>query len=362
MWSAVRMGGLGVVLASTCSVDYEPVVGVIAPRSADDVRRSTREIDGRIVGTATLSVGRGPEVLVAERYGLLAVGADGERDLFEVFGPSAAAIAPLSESEALVFVITASDDRQLLALRCNERSCGEEHVEGIDDAMGALAVGDITEDGVVDLLAWGDGRVELRVGRTLAGGAFDWLEPVRYAEVGAWSNFSGRQLAVADLDDDGHLDVVAVRQSGGVAVLYGGGGSRPVDRVFLEQVSRDVETSDLDADGLVDIIGADVVHLNLGDRTFESLEVPSSGDLIAVGRFTADRPQLMDVSVDRVSGEVQIHTLTAARTWESTSVFIGEGEGDAEDGESTWTVVDFDGDGRDEVLFTEWVDERLRCG
>lgn len=76
----------------------------------------------------------------------------------------------------------------------------------------------------------------------------------------------------ADLDNDGHLDLVAVGQHGGLLVAIGQGDGRFSSQGVYAEGSgmRDVSVGDVDRDGLVDAVAASEGYI----RVFLNEEVP----------------------------------------------------------------------------------------
>ncbi|MEM7309447.1 MAG: VCBS repeat-containing protein [Planctomycetota bacterium] len=105
----------------------------------------------------------------------------------------------------------------------------------------SLTLADVGGDGTLDLIASGS---ETSVLAGLGDGSL--APPARY--------LSSKQVAVADLDQDGAVDLVSELGSG-IGVLRGlGGGVFPADaEAFLDATASDLVAEDFDADGQLDL-------------------------------------------------------------------------------------------------------------
>ena len=123
---------------------------------------------------------------------------------------------------------------------------------------GAQAVGDLDEDGIDELVAFGEGT-DIRVFAVRTGGVFEErvLQAPRSEPV-----FERRGAPVlADFDADGHLDLVISRGDTNRVVseleIWRGDGTGAIGDVGVQQVSLRVQTmlpSDVDGDGLLDLV------------------------------------------------------------------------------------------------------------
>ncbi|MEP6539179.1 MAG: VCBS repeat-containing protein [Bryobacteraceae bacterium] len=195
----------------------------------------------------------------------------------------------------------------------------------------SVSSGDFNNDGVVDL-AVGDydgAAVEIVLGS--AGGAF---QQHRKTVVGS----SVRQIAVADLDRDGNLDVIAVCTDPNITVvLKGKGDGTFADAVRLGFGARGlaVLASDLNGDGIPDLaVGQDrsvLVAFGNGDATFAPATAYAvNGEPVAIRAADLNGdgiPDLVIAAVDSTNygtGSVSILLGTAAATFRSiTAVPVG---------------------------------------
>ncbi|MCY3021279.1 MAG: VCBS repeat-containing protein, partial [Planctomycetota bacterium] len=165
-------------------------------------------------------------------------------------------------------------------------------------------------------------------------------------------------LAVADVDGDGNLDVVAVGtdSSGGgrqglAFVLFGDGekGDLQLGGVYpVGQDPRAVAVADLNADGRPDIVTA-----NMGDSTVTVLLGTGAGTFAPSLNFaTGSRPS--DVTIADMNGDGSPDIITSNSASNSVSILLGNGHGGFSDpqdylvGQGPNAVVagEFNGDGR----------------
>lgn len=180
-----------------------------------------------------------------------------------------------------------------------------------------LVAADFDGDGAFDLATSDDGGVSVIHNR--GAGTFD---PAReYALSGG-----ARWLGVADFNEDGALDLVGVGQNG-VAVLLGGGdGTFQVASSYAIGRVSSGAIADLDGDGHLDLIAAQVgVILLLGD---------GRGHFVERGPDPSTGPSPLSLSVGDVNQDGQLDLVTAnhdrtttSGSGSSLSVLLGDGFG-----------------------------------
>lgn len=163
-----------------------------------------------------------------------------------------------------------------------------------------FAFADLDDDGRTDLVVL-DIRNALAIVSVRLGDGTGHFAEVAAVEMGpeGWSN---TELGIADINTDGHVDIVVLRQSpigrGGyktLRTLLGNGDGSFVtgESMYLPQAARQVDLVDLDGDGVLDLgIGAGdaiTVYRGHGDGTFDSMiqQFPG-GDRLALADFDGD--------------------------------------------------------------------------
>lgn len=207
----------------------------------------------------------------------------------------------------------------------------------------------------------GDGRVDL-IEATAMGPAVRWNEggrlgPRQLLEGGGGLTFVAEEVAVADVDGDGHLDVCA-SMGGGVdlhcALLDGTRLLAPMGPFGGIGVQA-FELADLDGDGRIDITGCDgrdlEVHLADGLGGF-TLFSQGTGRCYDVATADVDGDGDLEVVVGRSEGAVETFDLQGAGLV-SLGVQLGDPGCGGDPGQAIHRMVaplDADGDGDDDVV------------
>ncbi|WP_195210260.1 FG-GAP-like repeat-containing protein [Actinomarinicola tropica] len=186
-----------------------------------------------------------------------------------------------------------------------------------------LRAGDVTGDGLTDLVVvgWGEGQLHVLA----ADGAGGFESPVTYSvPLGGWND-----LDIGDVDGDGLLDVVAMSgqmynvPSLSVLIQADDGTLEPPSSALLPVAStnaRAVGAGDVDGDGVAEVVvgyGGNRPASNLG-----VYEWSASGGLVVAGTIpTYDLPgsiEIADVDLDGIGDVVVAHS-----GWSSVSVHTG---------------------------------------
>ncbi len=197
-----------------------------------------------------------------------------------------------------------------------------------------LAAADLDEDGALDLTT--GSRTFLGDG---AGGF----------ATGTTTGITGTDVAVGDLDADGHEDLVVVASPARLSVAFGDGSGAfgaPTDLSVTEAPSSPL-IADLDRDGDLDIA---VGGRSTSDRTITVLRNDGTGAL-AVERYAVAQPAA-SIAVADLNGDLR-PDLTAGSQW-----LPGQADGTFDAARSAASrnealaVADFDGDGNDDQVVT----------
>ncbi len=184
---------------------------------------------------------------------------------------------------------------------------------------GGVAVGDLENDGLPEILVAGTSAAVLAVN---ANGTLKWAASGSTSAYGA--------PAIADLDGDGYAEVIFGSQifdHEGVLIAqgsHGTGGSHYMSFAV-----------DMDGDGQLEVVAGNAVYERDGTTLWHNGE---NDGIPAVGDFDADGlPEVVTVA----SGAVTLVDTDGTRLWQTS--LPGGGNGGAP------TVADFDGDGQPEV-------------
>nr|MBA3523852.1 VCBS repeat-containing protein [Geodermatophilaceae bacterium] len=244
------------------------------PRYADDLAIADMNGDGRLdVVAASRASGGRLYVLLGQTGGRLGSAQITTVDL----APSRLAVGDVTGDGIPDAVTAGLSDYVNLAPGRGDGTFGPETTVLVEIGVFEVALFDMDRDGRLDLVAGknGDiGRATLLVLRGDGAGGFVQVSRQTPAETSAFV----RELAIADLNGDGLLDVSVATQAfsvdGGVNVLYGTGGGRLSTASVLvgDGDTFALTAGDVDGDGDVDLATAfsaqssTRVLVNLGTR------------------------------------------------------------------------------------------------
>jgi flagellin len=140
-------------------------------------------------------------------------------------------------------------------------------------AGGQLAVGDVNNDGIVDIVAAGTGAGN--TGTILLGNSDGTFKAaISFASVGG-------AVGVVDVDNDGIADLVA-ETAGAVGILKGNGNGSFIAPRSYAKTQNSIQIGDLNGDGFADLVFGNLsthfdVLINNGDGTFRAVRSYGGG-------------------------------------------------------------------------------------
>ena len=192
------------------------------------------------------------------------------------------------------------------------------HTAASSGVVRAVAVEDVNNDGIGDLVTVNHHNSEVSVSLGLGNGQF-------YAAKTFAIDNHGAAVDVADINNDGKLDIVAGSSIGTVSISLGNG-----DGTFQARTTKsvappaDVKLADFDKDGNLDMLtsdGATTASLYLGDGSggfgsATNVTVGSGGGRLVVGDLNGDG-NLDFVSSDQIDGTISVVTGNGDGTFNS---------------------------------------------
>ena len=226
-----------------------------------------------------------------------------------------------------------------------------------------LMIVDLDQDGLKDILAC-DGHLN----------KVSWIRQVRlgvFEEQDLGDTIAGpAHLEVADLNGDGHLDVLVASmgvippsnvKTGAVVVLANDGANHFTNRVLLENVSRVtyVTAADLNKDGRLDLVVGQFGYIEGEVRWMENL-----GDWQFKSHQLLDLPGTIHAPVVDLNGSGNLDIVAlVSQDSEEVHAFMGDGHGHFRDrvlygstnkdyGSSGLCIGDVNKDGRPDIVYT----------
>jgi hypothetical protein len=280
-----------------------------------------------------------------------------------VTNPIALAAADLNgDGSPDLVVATGSDGQIATILNKGNGTFGPPEMFSVPGAT-TLAIGDFNGDGSLDVacatIVAGDGGDEITVVLLLGEGNGELGSPVSIVSEG--NPYGHAAVAAADLNGDGHLDLVAIRATGGeeqtVVLLGNGDGTFKNPKAYVMAGPAVLGTADFDGDGKTDIVTANAfvdvsllaVLLNEGDGTFQV--APQTG----LTAFKAGANSVGMASAD-LNGDGLTDFVIAEST--GTQVLLGAGDNQLTAGQFIGTASnaialgDVNGDGIPDLIMT----------
>jgi hypothetical protein len=233
-----------------------------------------------------------------------------------------------------------------------------------------VAVGDFDGNGIDDVVLSGYNGptlVFMGQGDTDSSGAVEMAE---YGTPVSVANAAGQNYGttVADLNGDGHQDIVQANYTAGpIEILYGDGSGGFTQRLFTDpggENTLDVAVGDLNGDGRADMVAArsngqdDILYLNQGDTDGDGQ------DDFARSVFHSGGDN-MEVEFADLDGDGDLDVIMAEYSNAGTAIFMNDGNGGVSKlalpsgadpyGAATGIAVgDIDGDGDYDIVASHW--------
>ena len=184
----------------------------------------------------------------------------------------------------------------------------------------ALAAGDFNNDSYTDIVIAND-KHSISIFLGLGNGTFRFLDS--YAPT---TDFNATSVAVADMNHDGYLDIVATDPTGRKVYLFEGNGNGSFTNQILYSISKEsnlkcVAIADMDTDSHPDIIFTDSITNDVsilfgyGNGSFTNVET----------LFTDDNSEPISIAIDDLDNDHILDIVVANQGSSSISIFYGLG-------------------------------------